>query len=394
MMNSMDSGYGGPHMRVGPAGATMGGGGGGAAADMDSLSSSMPPPMRELNTSSYPPGIMTPRGEEALGGVPQGAPGPQGRYGGAGDGSGGAGGGGGGSGAEDFFSPSNEYYGSDQGDSAGGGGSQGPGRGQRLLHRMANDRYSRGRGSLQSPTTATGVNGAMDGASAGGGGGMGARRSYSMQYSSTSSRHHQYGGGSSRGFGGGGGGMPSSSSYRSRHYSGADYASDTEALHSPASVSSMRISRAIGRANSGAAGFAARSSSLPRTFQREALLRHPELSMEMDRLAQATDPSAILSGLSTDDQLSDSGAVSAPESVITARKRGEYYLPCMIYHFNNLYHLIMFQLDTDLRLPSPTFLMWLPHRTRAAAAPWVTSTTAPRRAPEPEPEQGREEGET
>jgi hypothetical protein len=69
-----------------------------------------------------------------------------------------------------------------------------------------------------------------------------------------------------------------------------------------------------------------RSSSLPRTFQREALLRHPELSMELDRLA---DPAIVLAaastggGLSTDDQMSDSGAISAPESVITARKRGK-----------------------------------------------------------------------
>ena len=28
-----------------------------------------------------------------------------------------------------------------------------------------------------------------------------------------------------------------------------------------------------------------RSNSLPRTFNREALLRHPELSMELDRLS-------------------------------------------------------------------------------------------------------------
>ena len=73
-----------------------------------------------------------------------------------------------------------------------------------------------------------------------------------------------------------------------------------------------------------------RSSSLPRTFQREALLRHPELSMELDRLT--ADPAAAVAlvaasgggGLSTDDQMSDSGAISAPESVINmvARKRG------------------------------------------------------------------------
>ena len=32
-------------------------------------------------------------------------------------------------------------------------------------------------------------------------------------------------------------------------------------------------------------GVPARSNSLPRTFNREALLRHPELSMEIDRLS-------------------------------------------------------------------------------------------------------------
>ncbi len=267
--------------------------GSGAYVREDSLSSSMPPPMRELNPSSYPPGIMTPRGDDPMSG---------GRFGSAG-------GGGTGSGTEDFFSPSNEYYGSDQGD-----GAPGPGRGQRLLHRMASDsaRYGRSRmqqSSMQSPTA---VNGSVS------------RRSYTLQY--PNGRHNQYGSSSSRAAATMGSGMSSSSHHhhRSRHYSGLEYASDTEALHSPASVSSMRISRAIGRSSGGgASSFIARSSSLPRTFQREALLRHPELSMEMDRLAQATDPAALLSGLSTDDQLSDSGAVSAPESVITARKRGE-----------------------------------------------------------------------
>ena len=33
----------------------------------------------------------------------------------------------------------------------------------------------------------------------------------------------------------------------------------------------------------------ARSNSLPRTFNREALLRHPELSMELDRLSAPED---------------------------------------------------------------------------------------------------------
>ena len=315
MMNSVDGGGGG---------GSHGGGYPPMRQDtLDSMSSSMPPPMRELNTSGYPPGILTPRGEEPP--PPHSA---GGRYGGGGPGSGGAG-----SGAEDFFSPSNEYYGSD----TGGEGPPGPGRGQRLLHRMASDsaRYGRGRfqhqhsggsSSMQSPTAAM-ANGTS--------GGGGSRRSYTLQYSSRhhGGHHHQQQPSSySRG-------MSSSSSHhhhqgggRSRHYSGLDYASDTEALHSPAaSVSSMRLSRAMraaaagGTATTGGGGFSARSSSLPRTFQREALLRHPELSMEMDRLAQATDPAALLSGLSTDDQLSDSGAVSAPESVITARKRGAVF---------------------------------------------------------------------
>ncbi len=178
---------------------------------------------------------------------------------------------------------------------------------------MASDsaRYGRSRMQpLQSPTAASDVAG---------------RRSYTLQYPG---RHKQYSSRSAAAAAAAAAamGMPSAPSHRARHYSGMEYASDTEALHSPASVSSVRLSRAIGRSSASAsassAGFIARSSSLPRTFQREALLRHPELSMEMDRLAQATDPAALLSGLSTDDQLSDSGAVSAPESVVTARKRG------------------------------------------------------------------------
>lgn len=72
---------------------------------------------------------------------------------------------------------------------------------------------------------------------------------------------------------------------RSRNLSGdarpaLDYASDTEAVQSPPrSVRSGRLR------SSGAVAASARSNSLPRTFNREALLRHPELSMEMDRLS-------------------------------------------------------------------------------------------------------------
>jgi hypothetical protein len=75
---------------------------------------------------------------------------------------------------------------------------------------------------------------------------------------------------------------------RSRNPSGLEYASDTDALQSP--VLSVRSARTnvlpgAGGRYMGGGGALARSSSLPRTFQREALLRHPELSMEMDRLA-------------------------------------------------------------------------------------------------------------
>ena len=71
---------------------------------------------------------------------------------------------------------------------------------------------------------------------------------------------------------------------RSRNFSGdarsaLDYASDTEAVQSPPrSVRNGRL-----RSSGGAGG--SRSNSLPRTFNREALLRHPELSMEIDRLS-------------------------------------------------------------------------------------------------------------
>ena len=73
---------------------------------------------------------------------------------------------------------------------------------------------------------------------------------------------------------------------RSRNFSGdarsaLDYASDTEAVQSP--PRSIRS----GRLRSSGAG--SRSNSLPRTFNREALLRHPELSMELDRLSAPED---------------------------------------------------------------------------------------------------------
>ena len=112
--------------------------------------------------------------------------------------------------------------------------------------------------------------------------------------------------------------MPSSTASRSRHYSGMDYASDTEALQSPVlSVRGMRSGIPGGRSHGH------RTNSLPRTFQREALLRHPELSMEMDRLASPSSGIPGL-GLGPDDPMSDSGIISAPENMLSIRnKRGK-----------------------------------------------------------------------
>ena len=151
-----------------------------------------------------------------------------------------------------------------------------PGRGQRLLHRMAHERER--------------------------------YRSHQMDSNGLDNRNRGYNTLQFRQSYRNGG-------YRGRHYSGLDYASDTDALNSPSSAS-IRLQR-TSRASFDAAALTtlattSRSNSLPRTFQREALLRHPELSMEMDRLA--TDPAGVLSGLSTDDQMSDSGAISAPEN--------------------------------------------------------------------------------
>ena len=230
----------------------------------------MPPPMRELNTGYGDGG----------GGPPPREP----RYGNGGN----AGNGG-------------DYYGNES-DS---GIDSRPGRGTRLLHRMAADpgRYGGLRG--------------------GGGYATHHRQQYSNHLRASAAAHRtaqQYPGG-------GGAGDPAR----------LEYASDTDALHSPAG-SSIVGGPVVGATASGShrrmngnvssSSIVSRSSSLPRTFQREALLRHPELSMELDRLI--TDPAVALAasvggggGLSTDDQMSDSGAISAPESVITAaRKRG------------------------------------------------------------------------
>ena len=190
-----------------------------------------------------------------------------------------------------------------------------PGRGQRLLHRMAQERahnqYPRG------PDTGSGV---ME---HGGHNNMGSDyRSSTLQYSQSRARDQSYG------MRGGGyphqmqhNGMgPGSGHHRSRHHSGLEYASDTDALQSP--VLSVR-GGAHGRGPHGRSmSLVARSSSLPRTFQKEALLRHPELSMEMDRLAPS---SGAIHGLPTDDPLSDPMAMmsgSEADAILSARKRG------------------------------------------------------------------------
>ena len=107
------------------------------------------------------------------------------------------------------------------------------------------------------------------------------RKSYTLS-------HHNGGGAGYRGM-------------RSRNFSGdarpaLDYASDTEAVQSP--PRSVRNGRLRSTATS-------RSNSLPRTFNREALLRHPELSMEIDRLSDTM--SEIGDRLSVSARLSNRG---------------------------------------------------------------------------------------
>ena len=107
------------------------------------------------------------------------------------------------------------------------------------------------------------------------------RKSYTLS-------HHNGGGAGYRGM-------------RSRNFSGdarpaLDYASDTEAVQSP--PRSVRNGRLRSSATS-------RSNSLPRTFNREALLRHPELSMEIDRLSDTM--SEIGDRLSVSARLSNRG---------------------------------------------------------------------------------------
>jgi hypothetical protein len=184
-----------------------------------------------------------------------------------------------------------------------------PGRGQRLLHRMAQERSV----NRYAPSN-TGDHGHNN---------MGNDyRSSTLQYSQSRASDQQYG------IRGGGyhqqmhhNGMSiGQSHHRSRHHSGLDYASDTDALQSP--VLSVR-GGAHGRGPHGRSmSLVSRSSSLPRTFQKEALLRHPELSMEMDRLAPG--PGGI-HGMATDDPLSDPMAMmsgSEADAILSARKRG------------------------------------------------------------------------
>ena len=102
-------------------------------------------------------------------------------------------------------------------------------------------------------------------------------------------------------------------SNRARNFSGdprsaVDYASDTEAVQSP--PRSLRNGRLRSTTHS-------RSNSLPRTFNREALLRHPELSMEIDRLSDTmSDLGERLSVASVSARLSTRGARS-PSSFST-----------------------------------------------------------------------------
>jgi hypothetical protein len=252
----------------------------------------MPPPMRELQstaTANWAGSTVGPNGSEYPGTAP-GSNGPP---------------------IAPPGGPPGEYYNS--GGGSGGGGVENepqPGRGQRLLHRMAQqDVYARSGGSGGRPPIPGG-----DVPVGGPGGGQQQQRpGYStLQYQRGSGGYPQRGTHN--------GGMMPTGAGRSRHYSGLDYASDTEALQSPVlSVRGVRPGMAGGRA----AGHNSRTNSLPRTFQREALLRHPELSMEMDRLASPLSGLPIPGILGHEDPMSDSGVISAPENMHSVRKRGE-----------------------------------------------------------------------
>ena len=229
----------------------------------------MPPPMRELNTAStswgppnndYPPVSANSAGGPPPPGAPPPGPPP---------------------GAPPAGGP--EYY-----NAAGVESEPGPGRGQRLLHRMAQSARDGGGDYTQAPRPPPSDQRGYS------------TLQYPRQYPNSAAQN-------------GGGMMPPTT--RSRHYSGMDYASDTEALQSPVlSVRGMRAGMGQGGRSHGS-----RTNSLPRTFQREALLRHPELSMEMDRLAS---PSAGLPGLMGEDPLSDSG-MNSDGGMLRGSKRGK-----------------------------------------------------------------------
>ena len=123
--------------------------------------------------------------------------------------------------------------------------------------------------------------------------------------------HHNGGGGG----GGGGGGYPGPGPRASNFSGTVDYASDTEAVQSP--PRSLRNGRLRSTTQS-------RSNSLPRTFNREALLRHPELSMEIDRLSDTmSDLGDRLSVVSVSARMSTRGARS-PSSLSTISQVSNY----------------------------------------------------------------------
>ena len=272
-VNSLPRHPGNGQRQVGPAGVV----GGPVNNSMNSpgmpIEEGMPPPMRELNTTSVSGGSWGPNSDYPVsvsaGGNPS-AINPQG--------------------------PPGDFYNAGPGGSNAPVGGQvesepGPGRGQRLLHRM----QAQDQGYRHGPNDPVGPNSGTNGVSAP----PGEQQRYStLQY------QRQYPRGAPNG-----GMVPPP---RSRHYSGMDYASDTEALQSP--VLSVRGGmRSMVDGPRGRGGHGSRTNSLPRTFQREALLRHPELSMEMDRLAS---PSSGLPMMGPhDDPMSDSGIISAPENI-------------------------------------------------------------------------------
>ena len=60
-----------------------------------------------------------------------------------------------------------------------------------------------------------------------------------------------------------------------------------------------------------------------RTFQREALLRHPELSMEMDRLASPSVLPHAIPGLTVEEPMSDTGVLSTEDAMMSGKRRGK-----------------------------------------------------------------------